>query len=85
VVGRVADDLTPTLITVVRRKAILEDGDVIVGLGNLRLFFTWSGRAQRAVVGRRVIRAVLPPGSDGDPLFEKGMPAKLAHRGRRSK
>jgi hypothetical protein len=31
------------------------------------------------VVGRRVISAVLPPRSDGDPLFEQGMPAELAH------
>ena len=31
-----------------------------------------------AVVSRRVVRAILPPRRDGDPLFEKRMPAKLA-------
>src|ERR1700686_550243 len=78
VIGRVANHLASPLVPGVRRKSILEDCDVIVGLGNLRLFFSWTRRAERAMVGGRVIRAVLPPGGNGDPLFEKGMPAKLA-------
>jgi len=66
----VADDLAPPLIAGVRRKAVLENGDVIVGLGDLCLGLSGARRAQRAVVGRRVIGAVLPPGCDGHPLLE---------------
>jgi hypothetical protein len=78
VIGRVANNLTPALVAGVSRKSILEDCDVIVRLGDLGLLFSRTCRAQRTVVRGRVIGAVLTPGCDGDPLFEKGMPAKLA-------
>jgi hypothetical protein len=78
VIGRVANHLAPPLVARVRGKPIFEDRDVIVGLGDLGLFLARTCRAQRAVVGGRVIRAVLPPRCNGDPLFEQGMPAKLA-------
>jgi hypothetical protein len=78
VIGRIANDLATPLVACVRGKSILEDCDVIVGLGDLGLFFSGARGTQRAVVGGRVVGAILPPRSDGDPLFEKGMPAKLA-------
>ena len=77
-IGRIANDIAPPLVACVGRKSIFEDGDVIVRLRDLRLLLSGTRRAKRAVVRARMIGAVLPPGSDGDPLFEKGMPAKLA-------
>src|SRR5258708_31818056 len=70
VIGRVANHLTPPLVAGVGRKPIFEDGDVIVGLGDLRLFLASTCRAKGAMVCGRVIGAVLSPGSDGDPLLE---------------
>src|SRR5712691_646046 len=70
VVRRVADDLAASLLAREGREAVLEDGDVVVGLGNLGFGLPWPGWAQRAVVRRRVICAVLPPRGDGDPLFQ---------------
>ena len=78
VVGRVADDLGAALVAGVGGKAVLEDDDVVVGLGDLGLGLPRARRAQRAVLGRGVIGAVLAPGRDGHPLFEQGIPAKLA-------
>ena len=74
----VADDLTTSLFARVGGKAVLEHRDVVVGFGDLGLFFSGTGGAKRAVVRGRVIGAVLPPRRDGDPLFQQRMPAKLA-------
>src|SRR6266566_3517298 len=49
--------------------AVLEHRDVVIGLGDLGFEMPWSGGAQRAMVWWRVIRAVLTPGGDGNPLF----------------
>jgi hypothetical protein len=78
VVGCVADDLRPALVSGVRGKFVLEDDDVVVGFGDLGLGLARSRRAQRAVLGGRVVCAVLPPGRDGDPFLEKRVPAELA-------
>ena len=77
-VWRVAHDLAPPLLARVGRKAIFENSDVIVGLWDFCLELAGACRAQRTVIGRRVIGPVLPPGRHGDPLFEKRMPAELA-------
>ena len=75
---RVAHDFAPSLIAGVGRKAILENGNVIVRLGNLGFGLPRTRRTKRAVVGRRVIGAGLPPGCDRHPLLEQRMPAELA-------
>src|SRR5712692_2039710 len=76
--GCVADHLAAALIAGESRETVLEDRDVVIRLGDLRFELARPRRAQRAVVGRRMIRAVLSPGCDGDPLLEQGVPAKLA-------
>src|SRR5258708_38812397 len=68
VVGRVANHLTPPLVACVRRKSIFEDRDVIVRLGDLRLFLARTRRAKRPVVCTPVMSPVLPPGSDANPI-----------------
>jgi len=74
----VADDLASALLARVRGETVLEDRDVVVGLGNLGLERAGPGRAQWAVVRRRMVRAVLAPRRDGDPFLEKRVPAELA-------
>ena len=78
VVGRVADDLGAPLLARVRRESILEDDDVVIRLWDLGLGHAGSGRAQRAVCRVRVIRPVLAPRRDRDPLLEQRVPAQLA-------
>jgi len=75
---RVADDLGPPLVAGIGGKAVLEDDDVVVRLRNLGLRPAGFGRAQRAVVGGRVVGAVLTPRRDGDPFLEQRIPAELA-------
>jgi hypothetical protein len=81
VVGRVADDLAASLVGAVRRIAVLEDDDVVVRLGDLGFGVARARRAQRAVIGRRMVGAVLAPRRDGDPFLEKRVPAELAQLG----
>jgi hypothetical protein len=76
--GCVAHDLGASLVAGVGREAVLEDGDVIGRLGDLGLEPAGFRRAQRAVVGGRMVRAVLSPRRDGDPFLEEGIPAQLA-------
>ena len=78
VVGRVEHDLAAALLGGVGGEAVFEDGDVVVGLGHLRLYAPRPGRAERALGGARVIGAVLAPGRDRHPLLQEWVPAKLA-------
>jgi hypothetical protein len=80
-VRRVTDDLASTLLTGVRGETVLEDRDVVVRLGDLGLERARPGRAERAVVRRRMVGAVLAPRRDGDPFLEKRVPAELAQLG----
>src|SRR5207247_9384103 len=59
---RVAGHLAPALSPGIAGEAVFEDGDVIVGLGNLGLQAPGAGRAERAELGRRVVGALLAPG-----------------------
>ena len=61
------------------RKPVLEDDDVIVGRGDLGLERR-PGRAQRALVRRRVIGTRLPMAGNADPLPQQRVVA--GHRGR---
>jgi hypothetical protein len=76
----VAHDLAAALVACVGRKSIFKDSDVIVRLGDFGFWLAGTRRTKRAMLGRRVIRAVLTPRGDRHPFFEKGMPAKLAIR-----
>src|SRR5207249_8875650 len=78
-VWRVTDDLGAALVVRVGRKAVFENHDVVVRLGDLGLGHPGPGRTERAVLGRGVVCAVLPPWRHSDPLFEEGVPAELTH------
>src|SRR2546425_12584635 len=78
-VWRVTDDLGAALVARVGRKAVFENHDVVVRLGDLGLGHPGSGRTARAVLGRGVVCAVLPPWRHNYPLFEQGVPAELTH------
>jgi hypothetical protein len=68
VFGREADDLAaPAVRAAERGEAVLEDGHLVVRRRDLGEPVA-VGRAQRALVGRRLVRAVLPLRGDGDPL-----------------
>ena len=76
---RVAHDLGATLVARIRRKSVFEDDDVVRRLWDLGLRLTWPGRAEGAVLRRRMVSAVLAPRRHGDPFFEQGIPPQLAH------
>src|SRR5712692_3904534 len=84
VIRRVADHLAPSLLSGEGWEPILEYRDVVVGLGDLGFGVARPGGTERTVVLGRVVRAVLAPRRDGDPLFEQRMPTKLTCGIRRS-
>jgi len=75
---RVAHDLTSPLLSSEGWESVFEDCDVIVGLRDLCFEMPWLGGAERAVIRRRMVGAVLTPGRDSDPFLKERMPAKLA-------
>lgn len=79
VVGGEADHLAPAARVVQRRKPVLEHRDLVVGRGDLG-GPAGLGRAERAVVGGRQQRAVLPVAGDGHPLVGERVVPQLAGR-----
>src|SRR5712691_3727540 len=69
VIRRVADHLAPSLLSGEGWEPVLEYRYVVVGLGDLGFGVAGPGGTERTVIWRRVVRAVLAPRRDGDPLL----------------